>query len=109
MRKKILWMGSSLKDLREMSDGLREDIGRNLALVQAGLSPDDFKPMTSVGSGVYEIRAKADDNIARCFYVTKIADVVAVLHCFVKKTQKTSARDIEIGKKRYSELIKEFR
>ena len=109
MRKKILWMGSSLKDLREMSDDLREDIGRNLGLIQTGLSPEDFKPMPSVGPGVCEIRAKADDNIARCFYVTKIGDVVAVLHCFIKKTQKTSARDIEIGKKRYSELIREFR
>jgi phage-related protein len=102
-------MGSSLKDLREMSDDLKEDIGQNLGLIQAGFPPKDFKPMPSVGSGVYEIRAKAKDNIARCFYVTKIDDVVVVLHCFIKKTQKTSARDIEVGKRRYNELKGKFK
>jgi phage-related protein len=102
-------MGSSLKDLREMSDDLREDIGQNLGLIQAGFPPKDFKPMPSVGLGVYEIRAKAKDNIARCFYVTKFNDIVVVLHCFIKKTQKTSARDIEVGKSRYHELKGKFK
>jgi hypothetical protein len=35
------------------------------------------------------------------FYVTQFGDEIYVLHCFTKKTQKTSKRDIDIGERRY--------
>jgi phage-related protein len=39
------------------------------------------------------------------FYVAKFEDAVYVLHVFVKKTRKTSSLDIELGKRRYRELL----
>ena len=42
----------------------------------------------------------------RLFCAAKFEDVIYVLHVFAKKTQKTSALDIELGKKRYRELRK---
>jgi phage-related protein len=41
-------------------------------------------------------------------YVAKLADAVYVLHCFQKKTQKTSKADLEVAAKRYKELLKEL-
>ena len=41
-------------------------------------------------------------------YVTKFEDSVYVLHCFQKKTQKTSKKDIDLATKRYKDLIKEI-
>lgn len=41
-------------------------------------------------------------------YVTKFAEIVFVLHCFQKKTQKTAAGDIELATRRYKELVKEL-
>jgi phage-related protein len=41
-------------------------------------------------------------------YVTKFGDTLFVLHCFQKKTQKTSVADIEIATRRYKELQKEY-
>jgi phage-related protein len=37
------------------------------------------------------------------FYVTQFGDEIYVLHCFTKKTQKTSKKDIDTGERRYKE------
>ena len=41
-------------------------------------------------------------------YVAKLADAIYVLHCFQKKTQKTSKTDIDLAATRYRELLKEI-
>ncbi len=41
-------------------------------------------------------------------YVAKFAHVVHVLHCFQKKSQKTSSADLDLAKKRYADLAKEL-
>jgi len=63
--------------------------------------------MTSVGPGVCEIRVRDERGIFRVLYVARFADTVFVLHCFQKKTQKTSRADLEIASRRYQELEKE--
>lgn len=61
-----------------------------------------------VGQGVREIRVQDADSIFRAIYAAKYADAVYVLHCFQKKTQKTSRADVELAKRRYWELVKEL-
>jgi len=63
--------------------------------------------MNDIGPGVKEIRIRDNDGAFRVFYVASFAVTVYVLHCFQKKTQKTSAGDKELGKRRYKELFKE--
>lgn len=41
-------------------------------------------------------------------YVAKFDDAVYVLHCFQKKTQKTSKADLNLGAQRYRDLLKEL-
>jgi phage-related protein len=41
-------------------------------------------------------------------YVAKFDDAVYVLHCFQKKTQKTSKADLNLAARRYRELLKEL-
>ena len=60
--------------------------------------------MSIVGSGVEEIRIRADDAY-RIFYVARFEEAVYVLHAFQKKTQKTSRLDIETGQKRYQQML----
>jgi phage-related protein len=50
-----------------------------------------------------EIRIKEASGQFRIIYVAKFADAVHVLHAFQKKTQKTSGKDIELARKRYTE------
>jgi phage-related protein len=99
--------GSSLKDLCEFPKDVRREAGYQLGRVQNGLEPEDFKPMSDVGSGVQEIRIKDEAGIFRVLYVAKLEDAVYVLHCFQKKTQRTAKSDLDLASKRYSELVKE--
>ena len=63
--------------------------------------------MNTVGSGVCEIRIRESDGIFRVIYVAKLEDAIYILHCFQKKSQKTSQEDLELATRRYKELLKE--
>jgi phage-related protein len=86
----------------------RRKAGVQLFQVQQGLDPDDWKPMSAIGSGVREIRVRDESGAYRIMYVAKFADAVYVLHCFQKKTQKTSPADLALATRRYKELVKEL-
>jgi phage-related protein len=64
--------------------------------------------MNTVGQGVREIRIRDAGGAFRVIYVAKLADAVYVLHCFQKKTEKTSKTDLDLTAKRYRELMKEL-
>ena len=74
--------------------------------VQRGLEPDDWKPLIAVGKGVKEIRIWDEAGTFRVVYVAKLEDAVYVLHCFQKKTQRTSKADIELAADRYKSLLR---
>jgi phage-related protein len=102
--KPIRWIGSSLNDLTNFPDTARKKAGFQLRAVQSGDTPSDFKPIPTVGLGVEEIRIRTEDAY-RIFYVARFAEAVYVLHAFQKKTQKTSKLDVEIGQKRYQQML----
>lgn len=83
-----------------------QDAGYQLDKVQRGEQPDDFKPMSSIGKGVEEIRVWDDSGTYRVIYTARIADAVYVLHAFQKKTQTTSRRDADIAKERFAKLMR---
>ena len=104
----IEFRGSALEDLSRFPAAVRRRAGFQLFQVQEGGDPDDWKPMASIGPGVREIRIREKDGAFRVIYVAAFQRAVFVLHCFQKKTQKTSAGDIELAKHRYKELIREI-
>jgi len=103
--KPVVWVGSSLEDLRSFPDVARQRAGHNLHLVQLGLEPADWKPMASVGAGVVELRIRTD-RAHRVFYVARFAEAIYVLHAFEKKTRKTVRQDLEIGRARLREVLR---
>lgn len=102
--KPIIWLGDSLARLRALPAEIRSDAGYQLDLIQRGDAPADFRPMPDVGSGVMEIRLQGD-NEYRVFYTAHFKEAVYVLHCFVKKTERTRKADLDLGKQRYSALV----
>ena len=102
--KPIQWLGDSRDRLRRFPQAVRREIGYQLSLIQAGGPASDWKPISIVGAGVIEIRVPANGEY-RVFYVAKFEDAVHVLHVFAKKTRKASSLDVELGKKRYRELL----
>lgn len=100
--------GNSLDDLRTFPLSARREAGHQIDQVQSGQEPDDWKPMNTVGQGVKEIRIRDAAGAFRVIYVAKFADAVYVLHCFQKKTEKTSKSDLDLASKRYRDLLKEL-
>lgn len=104
-KKQVKFCGSSLDDLREFPNAARQDCGFQIDKVQNGEQPDNFKAMPTVGKGVEEICVTDEDGWFRVLYTARLADYVYVLHAFQKKTNQTSPKDIELGKKRYKDLL----
>lgn len=103
--KEIFWVGSSLADLRAFPEDARSIAGHQLHLVQQGLEPYDWKPMASVGPGVYELRIHTAVE-HRVFYVARFVQGIYVLHAFQKKTQQTAQRDITLARERYRDVVR---
>jgi len=104
--KPIIWIGTSLEDIRAFPDDVRRDAGHFLHLVQQGLEPPDWKPMPTVGPGVYEIRIHTRLE-HRVFFIAKFSEGIYVLHGFQKKTRKTPPADLELGRRRLKQVISE--
>jgi phage-related protein len=106
--KDVEFCGSSLEDLRAFPDGARREVGYQLDRVQRCVEPEDWKPMIGVGAGVREIRVRDDGGAFRAVYVAKFKEAIFVLHCFQKKSQKTSREDIALAGRRYADLMREL-
>jgi phage-related protein len=104
--KPIEWVGAAKKDLIDFPDDARRQAGFELRSIQQGDLASNFKPMSTVGKGVEEIRIRTD-NAYRIFYVARFEEAVYVLHAFQKKTQKTSHHDIELGQQRYKQMLQQ--
>jgi phage-related protein len=102
--KEIIWQGSSYRDLKAFPLDARQAAGFQLDKVQRGLEPDDWKPMVTVGPGVREIRLRETSGIYRVLYVANIGASLFVLHCFQKKTQKTSQHDLQVAQSRFKAI-----
>lgn len=102
--KPVAFCGDSIDALRDFPEGAKREAGYQIDKVQHGEEPDDWKSMTSIGGGVKEIRIWDEAGAFRVIYLAKLADAVYVLHCFQKKTQQTSERDIRLARKRFKEL-----
>lgn len=103
--KPVEFLGDALDALRSFPLQARREAGFQ-DRVQRGLEPDDWKPLTAVGKGVKEIRIRDEGGTFRVVYLAKLEDAVYVLHCFQKKTQRTSKADIDLAAERYKALIR---
>ena len=105
--KSICFLGDSLRALRAFPMDAKRDAGYQLELVQLGLTPNDFKPMPSIGRGVEEIRIRDQTGAYRVIYTARMGASIYVLHAFQKKTQATAQRDLDVAKKRFTQLTNE--
>jgi phage-related protein len=67
--------------------------------------PDLGMPHTrAMGDGLFELRLKAAEGIARVFYCTLVGKRVVMLHHFTKKTDKTPAKELNVARMRKKEI-----
>ncbi|MBV1915065.1 MAG: type II toxin-antitoxin system RelE/ParE family toxin [Pseudomonadales bacterium] len=101
--KPIEFCGRSLEVVRQFPATIKRESGYQLDRLQHGFDPQDWKPMTSIGAGVREIRIQ-DHGQYRIIYVAKFSDSIYVLHALQKKTQKTRKTDIDTARHEYEAL-----
>ncbi len=69
------------------------------------LGPNLGEPHTKAfGEGLFELRLKGAEGIARVFFCTLIGKRIVMLHSFVKKAGRTPPRDREIAEIRMKEI-----
>jgi phage-related protein len=102
--KPIVFLASSLSDLRDFPADARREAGHQLDRVQRGEEPDDWKPMLTIGPGVREIRVRDEGGAWRVVYLATLPAAIYVLHAFQKKTQRTAARDLAVASSRLRAL-----
>jgi phage-related protein len=67
--------------------------------------PDLGMPNTrAMGGGLFELRLKATEGIARVFYCTTAGKRIMVLHQFTKKTKKTPPKELALARRRMKEV-----
>ncbi|PKO41624.1 MAG: type II toxin-antitoxin system RelE/ParE family toxin [Betaproteobacteria bacterium HGW-Betaproteobacteria-3] len=69
------------------------------------LGPNLGEPHTKAfGDGLFELRLKGAEGIARVFFCTLVGRRIVMLHSFVKKSNKTPPRELEIAESRLKEF-----
>lgn len=107
--KPIEWARPALDAVRALPPAARRALGFQPDRVQRGEALDDFKPVRTVGPGVYEVRVRGHGRAFRSFYVARFEEAVYVLHVFEKKTPKTAPNDLAVGRSRYRDLVERRR
>lgn len=85
MKKKVVWLGSSKRDLLNMPRKVIEEFGHGLYLAQLGMRHQSAKTLKG---GTIELIEDHDTDTYRAVYTVNIGDAVYVLHCFKKKSKK---------------------
>lgn len=96
----IAWEGDSRDVLQEFPDGVRQNFGFELWQLQQGDRPKHYRPLPSVGTGVFELRDQDERAWYRIIYLSRINDVIYVLHCFEKKGREMPRKDFEKARQR---------
>src|SRR5271166_6363065 len=97
--KPLRFLGDSLQQIRDFPEAARKEAGVELHKIQQGLEPNDWKPMTSVGPGVREIRIRDEAGAFRVLYVANIESAVYVLHAFLFYPAQDGIRDLDLAER----------
>jgi phage-related protein len=95
--------------IKSFPEKVRKEFGKAILDLQKGhtLGMPLSRPMPAVAFGVEELRMRDRTGSYRIFYFQKSPRGILIFHAFVKKTQKTSAQEINLGRRRLKELLDE--
>ena len=94
--------GDSLEVLSSFPDQVKRALGFSLRQLQIGGEPtSQTRNMSSIGSGVFELKEADERAWYRAIYLSKVGNTIYVLHCFEKESRKTDRRDLEVASQRF--------
>jgi phage-related protein len=95
--------------IRSFPEDVRQELGKAIYDLQRGevLTMPLSRPMPSIEPGAAELRIRDRSGIYHAFYFSRSPRGILVFHAFMKKTQATPARELDLAKKRLRELLHE--
>jgi len=88
--------------LRGLNRDARRVIGDDIKTVQYGW-PIGMPLVRSLGDGLWEVRSQLRDGVARVVFFAD-RGVMALVHGFIKKSQKMPDSDLALARRRAAEL-----
>ena len=96
----VAWEGDSKEVISSFPDAAKYNLGFDLRLLQQGQQPTDYRPMSSIGVGVFELRDQDARAWYRVIYLSRVRGVIHVLHCFEKRSRETPMKEINTARQR---------
>lgn len=103
----ISWIKAARKDFESFPAQAIERGLDALTLVADGATPDIAKPLSGLGSGVWELAIKERGDAYRVVYAVQLGDAVWVVHAFQKKSTQgisTPRHQIDVVRERIKRL-----
>jgi len=111
--KRVVWIGSSRKDLKCFPKHVQADIGYALYAAQRGKEYTSVKALKGFGGrSVLEIVAHSSTGTYRAVYTVRFRDAIYVLHAFQKKSKKgiaTPKQDVDLIHSRLAEAERHYK
>jgi phage-related protein len=82
-----MWWGQSLDAISKFPDDVKVNLGYSLRLLQWGEEPIDYRSLSSVEKGLFELRDRDKDGWYRVIYLSRTNDVIHVVHAFEKDSR----------------------
>ena len=101
----VEYLPAALAERTGLPDDMLARLGRIIEVVESagliGLPRDWAKPL---GDKLWELRVTGKDGIARAIYVTASRQRVVIVRIFIKKSQKTPKRELDLARQRAKEV-----
>ena len=106
----IHWEGDAREVLAGFPASIRAEFGYSLWQLQQGRTPNSAtRRMQSLGPGIWELKESDQKTWYRVMYLSRVRNVIYVLHCFEKRSHKTDRRDLEIVRERLHRVRQRIR
>jgi len=106
-RKPLVWVGSTLDDLRDFPAAAQRTLGYALHIAQLGRKHPDAKPLKGFGgAGVLEVVEDHDGDTYRLVYTVRLGERLYALHAFQKKSRRGTAtprKEMDLVRRRLQE------
>lgn len=106
MRWTVLFLNAAVAaEVEALPDDMRARLGRFMKVIQeTGLQALPRDSVKHLEGKLWELRVPGGDGISRVIYLTASGRRIVILRAFVKKTQKTPRREIEIAQLRAKDV-----
>jgi phage-related protein len=105
--REIVWVKAANRDFMSFPVRAQQRADQALTIIAEGATPDIAKPLSGLGTGVWELTIKERGDAYRVVYALQLGDDIWVVHAFQKKSKSgiaTPKHEIDLVRERIKRL-----